>query len=93
MSSGERPYSTAAVRDFRFVARNSVGEARYSQKMQRWLAERTTHRKERPFRPYEVIGGIDSRAEGPWLGELLARWAVGPKTMAEQTENYIMRFL
>ena len=30
---------------------------------------------ERPCRPHENIDDIDSRAEGPWLGELLAPWA------------------
>ena len=27
---------------------------------------------ERPCRPHENFGGIDSKAEGPWLGEPLA---------------------
>ncbi len=35
-----------------------------------------THRKERPaLQASQDFGGIDSRAEGPWLGELLALWA------------------
>ena len=32
-------------------------------------------RSGRPFRPRGNFRGIDSRAEGPWLGELLAPWA------------------
>ena len=32
-------------------------------------------RNERPFRPCENFGGVDSRAEGPWLGERMALWA------------------
>ena len=36
-------------------------------------------RNYRPFRSHQDFGGINSRAERPWLGELLARWAVGPR--------------
>ena len=39
------------------------------------LVFRLIERNDRPFRPHENFGGIDSRAEGPWLGELLAPWA------------------
>jgi len=49
------------------------------------LVVRLIERNGQPFRPHEDFGGIDSRAEGPWLGERLALWVLGPQIMAEPT--------